>query len=154
MYYKALKYGVLLRVKIPAFPHERGDDAKALCAAPYMHKTDFVVEGYGSVPVINGDPKWLPIRVRAFLGFHTKLMRPAAIHICNGSFSEAEYLTATLEQMGVLEKLTGRDNVFVARTDPQDSTEKPVYICTTKLEDIEARCSRGNKTNLYPIRAL
>ncbi|KAK6045697.1 hypothetical protein COOONC_16798 [Cooperia oncophora] len=122
-----------------AFPHERGDDMKTLCAAPYMNKTDFVIEGYGSVPVINGDPKWLPIRVRAFLGYHAKLMRPAAIHICNGSFSEAEYLTATLEQMGVLEKLIGRENVFVARTDPQDAQERPVYISSIRLEEIETR---------------
>ncbi|KAK5973091.1 Phosphoenolpyruvate carboxykinase GTP [Trichostrongylus colubriformis] len=122
-----------------AFPHEREHDFKAFCAAPYMNKTDFVVEGYGSVPVVNGDPKWLPIKVRTFLGFHAKLMRPAAIHICNGSFSEAEYLTATLEQIGVLEKLIGRDNVFVARTDPQDSTERPVFICSTKLDEIETR---------------
>ncbi|XGW08088.1 hypothetical protein V3C99_010868 [Haemonchus contortus] len=126
------------------FPNERADDRKPFCAAPYVVKTDFVVEGYGSVPVINGDPKWLPRRVRAFVGFNVELMRPAAIHICNGSFGEAEYLTAALEQMGVLEKLSGYDEVFVARTDPRDCVERPVYICSARLEDIQEARKQPN----------
>ncbi|VDO34897.1 unnamed protein product [Haemonchus placei] len=71
-------------------------------------------------------------------------MRPAAIHICNGSFGEAEYLSAALEQMGVLEKLSGYDEVFVARTDPRDCVERPVYICSTRLEDIQEARKQQN----------
>ncbi|RCN30150.1 hypothetical protein ANCCAN_24082 [Ancylostoma caninum] len=106
---------------------------------PSTCKTDFVIEGYGTVPILNGDPKWLPPKVKGFVGTQVKLMRPAAVHICNGSFSEAEQLTNILEKKGVLEKLEAFDNVFVARTDPSDAMEKPIFICTKNRIDVEAR---------------
>ncbi|WKX96455.1 hypothetical protein Q1695_012696 [Nippostrongylus brasiliensis] len=108
-------------------------------AVPYACKTDFVIDGYGCVPVINGDPKWLPMKVRAFLAFHVELMRPVAIHICSGSFSEAEHLTRSLELTGVLEKLIALDNVYAARTDPADAVERATYICCKNAEEVEAK---------------
>ncbi|KAJ1350398.1 hypothetical protein KIN20_006180 [Parelaphostrongylus tenuis] len=69
-------------------------------ALPFVNRTDLVVEGYGSVPVKNGDPKWLPTRVEAFIAKQVKLMKPAEIHICNGSWGEADYLADALVQKG------------------------------------------------------
>ncbi|EPB66138.1 hypothetical protein ANCCEY_14771 [Ancylostoma ceylanicum] len=74
-----------------------------------------------------------------FVGTQVKLMKPASIYICNGSFSEAEQLTGVLEKKGVLERLEALDNVFVARTDPADALEKPTFICTKNRTDVEAR---------------
>lgn len=95
--------------------------------------------------------------IQSFVGEQVKLMRPASIHICNGSFSEAEQLATLLEKKGeilvfccyysagttksagILEKLGAYDNVFVARTDPCDALEKPTFICTKNRIDVEAR---------------
>ncbi|EYC36739.1 hypothetical protein Y032_0862g2744 [Ancylostoma ceylanicum] len=121
-----------------AFPYQPYTETRSV-PTPSTCKTDFVIEGYGTVPVLNGDPKWLPPRVKLFVGTQVKLMKPASIYICNGSFSEAEQLTGVLEKKGVLERLEALDNVFVARTDPADALEKPTFICTKNRTDVEAR---------------
>uniref|UniRef100_A0A0K0DL70 Phosphoenolpyruvate carboxykinase (GTP) n=1 Tax=Angiostrongylus cantonensis TaxID=6313 RepID=A0A0K0DL70_ANGCA len=110
-----------------------------ICASPYVYKTDFIVEGYGSVPVTNGDPKWLPTRVEAFIAAQVKLMKPAEIHICNGSWSEADYLASVLERKGMLERLGAHDNVFVARTDPRDAMERRTFIVTKNSEEVQKK---------------
>ncbi|KAK6734257.1 hypothetical protein RB195_017809 [Necator americanus] len=121
-----------------AYPHTTVNEVRSV-SVPSFCKTDLIIEGYGTIPVLNGDPKWLPTKVKTFVGTQAKLMRPAAIHICNGSFGEAEYLATALEKKGDLEKLTAYDNVFVARTDPSDAEERPTFICSKKRSDVEFR---------------
>ncbi|VDL70693.1 unnamed protein product, partial [Nippostrongylus brasiliensis] len=133
-----LRYVCLDADELRTYPN-RPLGRSVVTAVPYACKTDFVIDGYGCVPVINGDPKWLPMKVRAFLAFHVELMRPVAIHICSGSFSEAEHLTRSLELTGVLEKLIALDNVYAARTDPADAVERATYICCKNAEEVEAK---------------
>ncbi|CAJ0606709.1 unnamed protein product [Cylicocyclus nassatus] len=106
---------------------------------PVTCNTNFFVEGYGTIPVLNGDPKWLPTKVKLFVGAQAKMMRPTAIHICNGSFGEAEYLFSDLQEKGVFEKLTSYDEVLLARTHPSDAVEGSTYICTKDKEEVEKR---------------
>ncbi|KJH42365.1 hypothetical protein DICVIV_11647 [Dictyocaulus viviparus] len=120
------------------YPFQRSEPI-AVSAAPFVNKTDFIVEGYGSVPVTNGDPKWLPTRVKAFIAAQIIMMRPAEIYICNGSWSEAEYLVNSLERKGMLERLTAYENVFVARTDPRDAMERGTYVTTNDPDSFKRK---------------
>lgn len=48
---------------LSAYPHQAVNDVLSVPITSTC-KTDLVIEGYGSVPVLNGDPKWLPSRVK------------------------------------------------------------------------------------------
>ena len=65
-------------------------------------QTTLFVRGLGYLPILQGDPKWLPLAVTEFIVKQAEIMCPSAIWLCNGSLYEADYLKDILIKRGMI----------------------------------------------------
>uniref|UniRef100_F1KYY2 Phosphoenolpyruvate carboxykinase [GTP] n=1 Tax=Ascaris suum TaxID=6253 RepID=F1KYY2_ASCSU len=91
---------------------------------------EVIISGVGSMPIIKGDLRQLPIKVQRFVIEKASLMRPRGIYICDGSVREADEIVAKLVERRTLSVLTAYENNYICRTDPQDVTESIAWIAT------------------------
>ena len=100
----------------------------------------------------NADLKTLPEHVRSYVEEKIALCKPHALHICDGSEEENEYLIQYMLREGMLVKLNKHENSYLARTDPADvaRVESKTFICTSvgrRYTVSEKRC-QGNPWKL------
>ncbi|VDM39672.1 unnamed protein product [Toxocara canis] len=91
---------------------------------------EVIISGIGSMPILKGDLRQLPIKVQRFVIEKASLMRPRGIYICDGSTREADEVVGKLVERGTLSVLTAYENNFICRTDPQDVIESIAWIAT------------------------
>jgi len=72
------------------------------------------------VPVVKGDFRALPERVRVFIAKYFEILKPKGVWICDGSEEEREEITDKLVDRGLLIKLNKMENCYACRTDPGD----------------------------------
>lgn len=129
----------------------------------FYPRTSLFVPKLGEVPVLQGDPKWLPPAVLNFVVSQAAIMCPSAIWLCNGSVFEGDSLRELLVKQGnhylgqqttaisgVLEKLSAYENVYLARTDPRDTArvEKQTFVSTADRREVEAARSSTTECEL------
>jgi len=87
--------------------------------------------------VAYGNSDLLSPKVRSFVEEKVALCQPSAVHICDGSESEAALLSQVLVNNGTWKKLTKYENCYLARTDPRDvaRVESKTLICTESERD-------------------
>jgi len=85
----------------------------------------------------NTDLKTLPDHVRLYVEEKIALCKPSALHICDGSEEENEFLIQQMLRDGMIVKLNKHENCYLARTDPADvaRVESKTFICTPRRED-------------------
>ncbi|XP_022663562.1 phosphoenolpyruvate carboxykinase, cytosolic [GTP]-like [Varroa jacobsoni] len=98
----------------------------------------------------NADLKTLPEHVRSYVEEKIALCKPHALHICDGSEEENEYLIQYMLREGMLVKLNKHENSYLARTDPADvaRVESKTFICTLRREDAIPSPKSGVKGTL------
>uniref|UniRef100_F1LDF0 Phosphoenolpyruvate carboxykinase GTP n=1 Tax=Ascaris suum TaxID=6253 RepID=F1LDF0_ASCSU len=121
---------------------------------------EVIISGVGSMPIIKGDLRQLPIKVQRFVIEKASLMRPRGIYICDGSVREADEIVAKLVERRTLSVLTAYENNYICRTDPQVRTfcqhivlnkSKYLFVALLLLRHPPALCS----TLLdYPLQFL
>lgn len=60
-------------------------------------------------------------KARKFIEESVKLMKPKAVHICDGSKQEADEIIRQMVNDGMLRQLKAYDNNYICRTDPRVS---------------------------------
>lgn len=85
----------------------------------------------------NSDLKTLPDHVRLYVEEKIALCKPSALHICDGTEEENEFLIQCMLRDGMIVKLNKHENCYLARTDPADvaRVESKTFICTPRKED-------------------
>lgn len=98
----------------------------------------------------NSDLKTLPEHVRGYVEEKIALCKPSALHICDGSVEENEFLIQNMLREGVLVKLQKHENCYLARTDPADvaRVESKTFVCTPRKEDTVPTPKEGIKGTL------
>lgn len=93
---------------------------------------------YGSADVLSS-------KARQYIEEKVKLCKPSAVHICDGSASEAENLSKLLIEKGTWSKLSKYENCFLARTDPKDvaRVESKTLICTPERREAIPETAEG-----------
>lgn len=98
----------------------------------------------------NSDLKTLPDHVRLYVEEKIALCKPSALHICDGTEEENEFLIQHMLREGVIVKLNKHENCYLARTDPADvaRVESKTFICTPRREDTIPTPREGVKGTL------
>ncbi|MCP9257925.1 Phosphoenolpyruvate carboxykinase [Dirofilaria immitis] len=86
-------------------------------------------------------------KAREFIEESVKLMKPKAVHICDGSKEEADELIAQMINDGMLKKLEAYENNFLCRTDPRDvaRVESKTWMVTPEKFDTVCHTADGIK---------
>uniref|UniRef100_A0A915C1P2 phosphoenolpyruvate carboxykinase (GTP) n=3 Tax=Parascaris univalens TaxID=6257 RepID=A0A915C1P2_PARUN len=98
----------------------------------YRVITEIHINGYGSIPVVKGDPRILPEEAQLFVFEKAKLMRPRAIYICDGSQLEVMNLKRKITQMGMGKALEALIDCHLVTTDTRDASTSLVQpsVCS------------------------
>jgi len=96
-----------------------------------------VLRSVRQLSVAYGNPDTLSPKVQQFINEKVALCKPAAVHICDGSDSEAQMLADVLIKSGTFTKLEKHENCYLARTDPRDvaRVESKTLICTPEQRE-------------------
>ncbi|MBA3845439.1 MAG: phosphoenolpyruvate carboxykinase (GTP) [Planctomycetes bacterium] len=83
------------------------------------------------------EPTVVPARLRAWVAEVRALVRPAAVHWCDGSQAEADELCRRLVASGTFVPVAKRPGSFLARSHPGDvaRVEDRTFICSTSRDD-------------------
>jgi phosphoenolpyruvate carboxykinase (GTP) len=96
---------------------------------------------------------WLPESVRSYVADKARLTNCKAVHVCDGSELEREWLIKQMASQNIITPLKAHENCWLARTDPRDvaRVESRTFICTRNKHDViprgckeDKRCSLGN----------
>jgi len=87
--------------------------------------------------VVYGKLNALSSKIQEFVTSKAELCKPAEIHICDGSESEAAMLADILVKNGTAHTLPELDNCFAVRTNPADvaRVESKTVICSKNRHD-------------------
>ncbi|VDO25883.1 unnamed protein product [Onchocerca flexuosa] len=90
----------------------------------------------------------IPEKVQNFIEESVKLMKPKAVHICDGSKQEADQLIEQMINSGMLKKLKAYENNFLCRTDPRDvaRVESKTWMVTPEKFDTLCHTAEGVKS--------
>lgn len=86
-------------------------------------------------------------KAREFIEESAKLMKPDAIHICDGSKEEADKIIQQMINDGMLKQLKAYDNNYICRTDPRDvaRVESRTWMVTSEKFDTVCHTADGVK---------
>ncbi|VDN44016.1 unnamed protein product [Gongylonema pulchrum] len=86
-------------------------------------------------------------KARKFIEENVKLMKPNAVHICDGSKEEADDLICQMVGNGMLKQLKAYENNYICRTDPRDvaRVESKTWMITPEKFDSVCRTAEGVK---------
>nr|XP_037284357.1 phosphoenolpyruvate carboxykinase, cytosolic [GTP]-like isoform X1 [Rhipicephalus microplus] len=92
----------------------------------------------------------LPNHVRAYVEEKQRLCQPNAVHICDGSEAENNYLLDLMLKAGSIVPLPKYRNCYLARTDPADvaRVESKTFISTQRREETIPTPKEGIKGTL------
>ncbi|KAL1429066.1 hypothetical protein MTO96_016801 [Rhipicephalus appendiculatus] len=92
----------------------------------------------------------LPNHVRAYVEEKQRLCQPSAVHICDGSEAENNYLLDLMLKAGSIVPLPKYRNCYLARTDPADvaRVESKTFITTERREETIPTPKEGIKGTL------
>ncbi|KAK3799168.1 hypothetical protein RRG08_051442 [Elysia crispata] len=108
---------------------------------------EMTVERVHRAPVIKGDFKLLPKKVKNFITHCVHLMAPRGIYISDGSKKEADEFIQKLTEKGTLTKLTAFKENYLCCTDPEDTAriESKTFIVTSNKYDAVPHVKEGVK---------